>query len=59
MTTDTPEKVERLAPAVQIAPMKRMGLPEEIADAAVWLCSGEASFVQGAQIVVDGGYIIS
>jgi len=42
-----------------IAPMKRMGVPEEVADAVVWLLSGEASFVQGEALVVDGGYVIS
>lgn len=33
----------------------RIGRPEEIAAAAVWLCSDEASFVTGQALVVDGG----
>lgn len=36
-------------------PMGRMGRPEEIAAAVVWLCSDEASFVTGHTLVVDGG----
>ena len=36
-------------------PMGRMGRPEEIADAVVWLCSDEASFVTGHTMVIDGG----
>jgi NAD(P)-dependent dehydrogenase (short-subunit alcohol dehydrogenase family) len=36
-------------------PMRRVGLPEEVAAAAVWLCSGQSSFVTGATISVDGG----
>ena len=36
-------------------PMKRLGQPEEIANAVVWLLSEEASFVTGAVLPVDGG----
>ncbi len=35
------------------------GLPEQCADAAVYLCSDEASFVTGALLVVDGGWSVS
>jgi NAD(P)-dependent dehydrogenase (short-subunit alcohol dehydrogenase family) len=37
-------------------PMGRFGESEEIADAICWLCSGEASYVTGAVLPVDGGY---
>jgi NAD(P)-dependent dehydrogenase (short-subunit alcohol dehydrogenase family) len=37
-------------------PMNRMGVPEEIAEAVVWMCSDKASFMTGAAQVVDGGY---
>lgn len=36
-------------------PMKRIGKPEEIAKAALFLCSDDASFVTGAVLAVDGG----
>lgn len=37
-------------------PIGRFGTPEEIADAAVLLCSAEAGFMTGANIPIDGGY---
>ena len=39
-------------------PMGRMGRPEEIADAVLWLCSSAASYVTGQSISVDGGYVM-
>jgi NAD(P)-dependent dehydrogenase (short-subunit alcohol dehydrogenase family) len=41
-----------------LVPMKRMGRPEEIADAVLWLCSDAASYVTGQSISVDGGYVM-
>jgi NAD(P)-dependent dehydrogenase (short-subunit alcohol dehydrogenase family) len=38
-------------------PVGRMGKPEEVAAAVVWLCSARASFVTGQAIAVDGGWI--
>src|SRR5215510_15247821 len=38
-------------------PMGRVGTPEEIAEAVVWLCSDAASFVTGHTMTVDGGYV--
>ena len=37
-------------------PMGRIGQPEVIASVAAFLASGEASYITGAGIVVDGGY---
>ena len=36
-------------------PMKRLGLPEEVADTIFYLCSKEASYVSGAEIEINGG----
>lgn len=42
----------------QAIPMGRVSNPEEIADAVVWLCSDEASYVTGHTLVADGGFTI-
>ncbi len=42
---------------VSQTPMGRMGRPEEIAEAVVWLCSDGASFVTGHTMTPDGGYM--
>ena len=42
---------------VQTLPFKRMGRPEEIAEAVVWLCSDSASFVSGDSMLVDGATV--
>ena len=36
-------------------PIGRIGKPEEVADAVIWLCSDKASFVTGHSLLVDGG----
>lgn len=41
---------------VALHPIGRAALPEEIARAAVWLCSDEASFITGHALAVDGGF---
>lgn len=38
--------------------VKRLGAPDEIAGAVLWLCSDEASFMVGKEITLDGGYTI-
>ena len=38
-------------------PAGRFGQPPEVAELVVWLCSDAASFVNGAAIPVDGGFL--
>ncbi len=63
-STDTPllrgamaqdPRLEKMVLANQ--PGGRLGMPEEIAEAAVWLCSDRASFVTGESMLVDGGAV--
>ena len=51
------ERPELDAELVRLHPIGRIAEPEEIAEAALWLCSGAASFVNGASLSVDGGYV--
>ena len=46
------------AKLVKDIPIGRLGRPDEIADAALWLCSSGASFMTGHALLVDGGFTI-
>jgi NAD(P)-dependent dehydrogenase (short-subunit alcohol dehydrogenase family) len=47
---------DALAALEKMVPMGRVGRPEEIADAVLWLCSSAASYITGQSISVDGGF---
>ncbi|MCA8932430.1 MAG: SDR family oxidoreductase, partial [Rhodospirillaceae bacterium] len=48
----TPEAYEAL---MRLIPYKRIGEPEDIANAVVWLASDESDYVTGTTLYVDGG----
>lgn len=47
-------KIKKLG---SLHPMNRIGQPEEVANAVMWLCSDESSFITGHSLVIDGGRI--
>ncbi len=53
------EDPERNAAITARIPLERWGVPDDIAGAAVFLCSPAASYVTGATLPVDGGYTVA
>jgi NAD(P)-dependent dehydrogenase (short-subunit alcohol dehydrogenase family) len=51
--TQKPGMGEVIAQLVEYSPLKRIGQPEEIAAAVLWLCGDDATFVHGQAIPVD------
>jgi NAD(P)-dependent dehydrogenase (short-subunit alcohol dehydrogenase family) len=51
-------EAEAMKELMKDVPIGRLGRPEEIAAAVLWLCSPGASFVIGHALVVDGGYTV-
>ncbi|QBJ11383.1 SDR family NAD(P)-dependent oxidoreductase [Rahnella aceris] len=50
---------ETLIPFVRLTPAGRVGEPADVADVVVWLCSDEARFVTGQNLLVDGGFTVA
>lgn len=44
-------------PIIEVVPLGRVGEPAEVAKAALWLASDEASYISGATLAVDGGFL--
>ncbi|MBD2533848.1 SDR family oxidoreductase [Nostoc flagelliforme FACHB-838] len=58
MSRFTGDTAEGRAKMIAQEPIGRMGKPEEIAAAVVWLCSDAAAFVVGHAMVIDGGQTV-
>jgi len=55
LTPHTEKTINQNPEYKNIIPLGRLSLPEEQANAAVWLCSDKASFITGVNLAVDGG----
>lgn len=56
MTSKLTEYKDAMNMLVNATPMKRLGKPEEVANAILFLASDEASYITGGELVIDGGY---
>jgi NAD(P)-dependent dehydrogenase (short-subunit alcohol dehydrogenase family) len=57
MLGDGPEREVNMAAFVQDTPLRRFGLPEEVACVAVMLASDESGYLTGTEINIDGGIL--
>lgn len=55
MSVDTPQELKNAW--IPLIPMKRMGQPEELIGAVIYLASNASAYTTGSNIIVDGGYV--
>jgi NAD(P)-dependent dehydrogenase (short-subunit alcohol dehydrogenase family) len=53
-----PDPAAKKKETEQLHPVRRLGRPDEVANAALFLASDEASFITGESMIVDGGISI-
>lgn len=56
MTANLESSAEQLQQINALTPLGRLGKPEEVANAILFLASDEASYITGAELAIDGGY---
>lgn len=57
MLGDGADRTERMAALVADTPLRRFGLPEEVAAVAAMLASDEAAYITGTEMTIDGGLL--
>ena len=58
INTDAWETPEAYADLMNLVPYKRIGEPDDIAHAAVWLASDAADYITGTTLFIDGGMTV-
>jgi 3(or 17)beta-hydroxysteroid dehydrogenase len=51
------EREKNIEKLTQNIPMKKMGTPEDVANAIIFLCSEKSGYITGAELVIDGGIL--
>jgi len=51
------DRFDDFQPLYDMTPMGRLGQPEDVAEAIAFLCSPQASFITGAELAIDGGFL--
>jgi NAD(P)-dependent dehydrogenase (short-subunit alcohol dehydrogenase family) len=59
LIANLPQEADFMARRMQMTPLRRMGTVEEIGGTAVFLASSAGGFVNGHNLVVDGGTVIT
>jgi len=57
MLGDGPDREEKMAALVADTPLKRFGMPEEVAALCLMLASDDAAYMTGAELTLDGGLL--
>jgi NAD(P)-dependent dehydrogenase (short-subunit alcohol dehydrogenase family) len=62
--TDMGQKVwldhpDKAAPMLQRIPLRRFAFPREVSDTAIWLASDASAMINGVDLPIDGGYLVS
>lgn len=57
MLGNGPEREERMAQIAKDIPMQRMGMPDDVANAALFLASDESKYITGIELTIDGGLL--
>lgn len=59
MNQESVDNSKKRKESAEQIPLKRVGIPEDIANMVVFLCSDDASYCTGATFYVDGGWMLT
>ena len=57
MLGNGPDRLDRMAQITKEIPMQKMGMPDDVANAALFLASDESKYITGIELTIDGGLL--